>query len=499
MNTSGILVLSFLLTVWNVGLATEVQQSAAEYVRRAQAYLVQQNFKQAMEAAQMALRLDPQSAEAESLLGTAKFALGELDAAQSHFRRALEIAPGLIPARRSLGATYLKQKRLKEAQHEFELVLASHPHEFVSLSSLGLIFLLEDQPVKALDQFEKAYRLNPADAALLMGILEARLKLKQEAGAAATLAELDARLTAHDPRRLQVAALLALEGSLGLAIQEYEHLRKVQPDSYEINYNLALAYHRAGKESEAALLLQRLLAHRENGELQNLLAEVEDRRGNPLAALRAYRRAAELDPRNEDYRFDDAQALVQRGALDLALEAFAAATKDFPASVRMWLGWGAAYYLKGSYEDAARTFLRAAEIAPQAPGVYYLLGRAYGASASLQDAIARQFSRYLSTEPHDPWAHYFYGKILAARNRQGLPADLKEAKRHLEKALVLANDLAEAHLELGNVLEAQGEIEAARRELERAVELDPKSSAAYYRLGQLYRRLGDVVPAEHAF
>lgn len=466
-------------------------QSAAEYRRQAQEYLAQKNYPRARDAAQTALRLEPRSAEAEDLLGTAELGLGELDTAENHFRRALQIDPGHIGARRNLAAIYLKQKRFTEARGEFEFILKSHPDDFVSLYTLGLVFLLENQPAQALEQFQKAYQVNPGDTTLLIGLLEARLKLKDAGEAAATLAELDARLKARDPRRLQIATLLALEGSYELAIQEFTRLRQVEPDSYEVNYNLALAYHRIGKEVEAVQLLQTLLARRESGELENLLAEVEERRGNIAQALRAYRRAANLDPRNEDYTYDYARALVEQGAFDLALGVFAAATRNFPGSLRMWLGWGAAYYLKGNYEDAAQTLLRAAEIAPDAREVYYLLGRAYEASGPLQDAIARQFARYLSAEPRDPWAHLFYGKILAARGREGSSADLAAAQRFLEKALKLAPDLAEAHLELGNLFEARGDTQEARRELERAAGLDPTSSAVFYRLSQVYRRLGD--------
>jgi len=479
-------------------LTAEAQESAAEYCRQAQEFLTQGKYQEAREAAQRALQLDSRSAETEALIGTADFALGDLDLAQKHLQRALELQPRSIATRRTLGATYLKKKRLKEARQEFELVLASHPDDFVSLCSVGLALLLDDQPSDALEHFEKAYGLKPGDPTLLIGMLEARLKLKQEAQARATLSELDRRLEPRDPRRLQLPALLVEQGYYGLAIPEFERLRALNPDSYDLNYNLALAYHRAGKEVQASALLATLLAGGENAELENLLGEVEQNRGNHARALTALRCAAELEPQNEDYRFDYAYGLLRRWALDQALEVFASATKEFPKSVKMWLGWGAAYYLAGKYEDAARTLLRAAEIAPRAPEVYYLLGRAYDAAGPHQNSVQRQFSRYMNADPKDAWAQYFYGRILAARSRQASSGDLTEAQQHLERAVALDSNLAEAHMELGNVLDMRGQIEAARGELERAVQLDPKLSAAYYRLAQVYRKLGETMSAHKA-
>jgi tetratricopeptide (TPR) repeat protein len=104
----------------------------------------------------------------------------------------------------------------------------------------------------------------------------------------------------------------------------------------------------------------------------------------------------------------------------------------------------------------------------------------------------------MKADPKDVWAQYFYGKILAARSQQASSGDLTEAQQHLERAVALDSNLAEAHMELGNVLEMRGQMEAARGELERAVQLDPKLSAAYYRLAQVYRKLGETTPAQKA-
>jgi tetratricopeptide (TPR) repeat protein len=486
----GILALALALSPQEAARSVPPQPSPAQLCREAQQHLSERSYEQARKAAQKALDIDPHSAEAEDLLGTAEFALGNLGAAERHLRRALEIDPRLAAARRSLAATYLKRKRFDDARREFARVLEFNPRDFVSLYSLGLTSLLQDRPQEALTHFEKAHRLNPGEPSLLIGMLQAQLKLQQEERVRITLAELDARLRPRDPRRLQLGALLASEGAYELAVIEFERLHEAQPDSYEIGYNLALAYHRAGKEDEASVLLESLVAGNEKGELLNLQGDVEESRGNHARALEAFWRAAELEPRNEDYRFDYANALVRRGNFDKASEAFAAGTRDFPGSVRMTLGWGAAYYLAGRYEQAAQTLLHAVEIAPRSPEVYYLLGRAYDAAGTFQESIARAFRDHLQTEPGDAWAHLFFGKILLARARQSSPRDLGEAERHLTKAIALDGKLSEAHLALGDLFESRGQLDAARRELERAVALDPKSSAAYYKLAQIYRKLG---------
>ena len=292
--------------------------------------------------------------------------------------------------------------------------------------------------------------------------------------------------------------MLVSAGAYRLAIQQFQRLLEIQPESYDLNYNLALTYHRAAEEDQAAALLASLLEHKDNAELQNLLGDVEESRGNKSRSLAAYRRAAELQSRNEEYRYDYAQSLVRASSLNEAVEVFQAATRDFPGSVRMWLGWGAAYYLEGNYAGAAQTFLQAADVAPQNPQVYYLLGRAYDAAGTLQDTIAQRFAGYLARQPQDAWAEYFYGKILAARAQPSSNEGLVKAQQHLERAITLDGRLAEPHAELGSILEKRNQFVAARRELERAVELDPKSSAAFYKLGELYRQMGERERAQKA-
>ncbi|MGA2984943.1 MAG: tetratricopeptide repeat protein [Terriglobia bacterium] len=486
------------LSVDNLPAAGNPQKTAADYCLQAQALLASEKFQDAREASRRALEIDSHSAEAECLLGMAELALGNFDAAGKDLEEALQWKPGLIPAHRALGGMYLNQNRLNDARRQFDLVLASYPHDFDSLYGVGLTFLHDHQPGAAVDEFDKALKIKPREPSLLASLLQAQLQLKREASATATLTMLDGQFNQEDPRRMELAAMLVSAGAYRLAIQQFQRLLEIQPESYDLNYNLALAYHRAAEEDQAAALLASLLEHKDNAELQNLLGDVEESRGNKSRSLAAYRRAAELQSRNEEYRYDYAQSLVRASSLNEAVEVFQAATRDFPGSVRMWLGWGAAYYLEGNYAGAAQTFLQAADVAPQNPQVYYLLGRAYDAAGTLQDTIAQRFAGYLARQPQDAWAEYFYGKILAARAQPSSNEGLVKAQQHLERAITLDGRLAEPHAELGSILEKRNQFVAARRELERAVELDPKSSAAFYKLGELYRQMGERERAQKA-
>jgi len=413
------------------GAATlKAPQSVEEQCRQAQELLRAGKYQMALEAAEHALAINPESAEAEHLAGDSALGLDDLAGAEAHFRRALELAPGRVDA--------------------------------------------------------------------LMDLMDAQLRLKRVDQAAVTLTAIERQLGEHDPRRRHVAELLVERGAYGLAVQEFEALYRDDPRSYEISYDLALAYHRAGKYARASRFLQDLLAHKDSAELEDLLGEVEQSRGSTTTSLAAFRRAVELDSENENYRLHLGQALVNYGSLNEAVRVFAAAAKDLPHSSQMWMAWGGTLYLLGRYTDSAEKLLHAAEIAPQDPRVYFLLGRAYGAAGPFRDAIAKQFGRHVIETPNDAWAQYFYGRILAEESSQHSSGNLDDAQRYVERAIALDGSLSEAHAELGSILDTRGQLDAARRELEQATKLDPNSSIAFYRLAHVYQELGQKEQARAA-
>jgi tetratricopeptide (TPR) repeat protein len=476
----------------NGGLAVQ------DLCHKARTQLNSGNYAQARATAADAIKLNARSAEAQSLAGQSEFALGNLPAAEKHLKEALKIKPGQAEALRALGATYLRQKRFEAAQGQFEAALRSHPEDIACLYGLGFSLLSQNKPSRALEALAKAHRLRPSDSGILTGILEAHLKLGEPTQAKADLAELNRQLTHHYTQQMQLAAFLVQQGAYDLAIVQFKQLLKSKPESYELNYNLALAYHRAGKEDLAATQIHKMLAQKEEAELQNLLGEVEEMRDNYPQALAAYRQAAMLQPQNEEYQLDYASELALHWNPNDALKSFAAGVKSFPNSASWWMGLGGAYYLVGKYKEAAESLLRASQMAADNPNAYALLGLAYDAAGPLKKPIEQRFDDYLKKHPGDAMAHYFYGKILLDQNQGRADSNLNQAQRELNKAVELQPKLAQAHLELAKLLRLRNDTKAARTQLETVVRLDPESSEAYYQLMQIYRKLGQPQQAAMA-
>jgi tetratricopeptide (TPR) repeat protein len=484
------LLLCTLVVVSLFGARAQERDSGRNWLRQAEKLFEQHRWEQAREAATKALALDPGLTEAELLLGLVATARSNFSEAEKHFGRAVSLEPASFRAHAYLGSTYLQEKRLAEASRSFQKVLQLNPGNATAHYNLGAIALADGKPASGLAHFEAAHRADASDVPASLGILESQLLLRRTAESRQTARRLDAALGPSDPRLLHVAALLAVHGDCAGAIPILEKMLRATPASREVSYNLSLAYFRSGQYDKAAEVLQPLLDAPHAAEAYDLLGAAEEQRNRLPEAIRAYRRAAELEPASEDYRFDYANALLQHQSVQASLTAFVEAAREFPKSWRMRLGLGSACYMAGDYQRAAQALLEAAALKPDSKLAYLLLGKAYESAQSLQAAIAERFRSYLARRPDDAWAYYHYGVILYQRAVSEDQSDFSQAKAHLKKALALDPNLAPAHLQLGIIAQAEGRVEESLGFFERAVQLDPKLPADHYRLALAYQKLG---------
>jgi tetratricopeptide (TPR) repeat protein len=320
----------------------------------------------------------------------------------------------------------------------------------------------------------------------LIGLLESQLMLHRAADVDQSARRLGTLLDDRDPRLFQVASLLAQHGDSAGAIPMMERVRRAFPQSFDVNYNLALAYSQTAQYDPAVQALQAFTGTQGKAEAFDLLASIEEKRARTGDAEHAFAEAARRDPANEDYRFDYANSLLQHEKLEPAIAAFRSAVSELPKSAKLRIGLGSACYLSGDYACAAEELLEAIKLKADSAAAYFLLGEAYDSAERFQPAIQTALQAYLKTTPHDAWAYYHYGAILFSRGS----SDNQAAVANLNKALRLNPRLAEAYLQLGLIALAQGETEEGIRALERAVALDPGLATAHYRLGLAYQKAG---------
>ena len=476
-------------------LASEPTE-ARRYFEQARQLFEQRKWDEAQAAAAKALAADPKMGNAEILLGLVATVKSEFIEAEKHFTRAVALEPQNYQAHAYLGSTFLQQKRLQEAAAAFKKVLELSPGNAAANYNLGVIALAQNSPAAALRYFETVARANHSDAAALIGTLESQLMLRKTDDARQTAVQLQPLLNAGDPRLFQIATLLAQHGESAAAIPLLERIRRAFPQSYDVNYNLALAYLQTEKYGRAAEIIRPLADAQGRAEAFDLLGTIEEKRGHLPDARQAFEQAGRREPANEDYRFSYANFLLQHAEIEPAVAAFRAAVADLPKSWKLRIGFGSACYLSGDYQCASQELLEAVRLKPDSASAYFLLGEAYDSAERFRQPIESAFQSYLKTAPRDPWAYYHYAVILYARAQADGQGAYQAAVSSLEKALRINPQFAEAHYELGLIALAENKTGQAIGALEKAVSLDSRLAAAHYRLGLAYERLGNKLRAQ---
>jgi tetratricopeptide (TPR) repeat protein len=122
---------------------------------------------------------------------------------------------------------------------------------------------------------------------------------------------------------------------------------------------------------------------------------------------------------------------------------------------------------------------------PQNSRAQDYLGNALRLSGRIPEAI-EHLERALSMKPNFAEAHYNLGVAL------GQAGSLPEATEHLEQAVRLKPDYPEAHCNLGVALAQAGRIPEAMEHLEEALRLKPDYAKAHYNLGYALEQEGKI-------
>ncbi len=152
----------------------------------------------------------------------------------------------------------------------------------------------------------------------------------------------------------------------------------------------------------------------------DLLGEIYEDKQDYLKAVQAFQAAAEAEPLSEEYRFDFVSELLTHRNADAAIEVARPAVRDFPASMRLQLALGAAYFAKGLYDDAEGDFLASARESPNAEQPLYFLGLAVEASHKGIPEARELIQAYVDHHQNRYWPFYFLGHLalLDAREDQ---------------------------------------------------------------------------------
>jgi tetratricopeptide (TPR) repeat protein len=344
---------------------------------------------------------------------------------------------------------------------------------------------------------EAARKLAPenVDLQIAAGIARLQAQLENHEDPAATLKSL--RSAAIQPERelearLRMAELLSKAGRYEEATTDFTVASQRAPDRADIFFNLALAQFRIAQFNDALASAERAKQLQDSGSLESLIGDIQEQRGDSLAAVHSYQAAVALEPSEERHRLALALELLRHQTFDAAIVVLDQSAQLFPQSVRIKILQGLAYYLVDRSTDAIRALLEASRLGPNDETAARYLGEiSLQDSASPDPAAAAQLCKFADDHPKNKTANAFCGGVLLRLARETEDTSKKtEILARLQRAVRQAPNEPIAHCQAGKAFEWAEQWQQARMQMEQCVRLDPDSPEGHYRLSRIYRQLG---------
>jgi tetratricopeptide (TPR) repeat protein len=230
-----------------------------------------------------------------------------------------------------------------------------------------------------------------------------------------------------------------------------------------------------------------------------LAGELDEKSGDPLAAVHEFEQAVRLDPSEQNY-FAWASELLLHRAVWQAEEVFQKGAEAYPQSARMLTGWGAALFAGARYDQAALRLCHASDLNPADPEPYIFMGKIQMAAPNPLACIEQKLARFVQDQPANAIANYLYAMAVLKRQQQSADKQaMQQAEALLTKAVTIDPKCADAYLQLGILAASQHQIEKAIDYYTRAIAANPQLGEAHYRLGVAYDKTGQSAKATQEF
>ena len=308
------------------------------------------DFKGAEEQARKALAVDPNSAEAYALLGTALFAEKEPDEALEAYNKVIELKPNDASGYLNRGVLYTSMKKDAEAEADFKKAIALNPKNLEAYANLSRFYQYKQDLPKAEQVLQEGIKNDPDAPANYLRLAALLLQEKRMADAETVVQNLRNQL----PKNADVAGAIAefylAARNPDAAIKEYQRGLTIDPKSERLQIALAEAYLMSGHVEEATKLDEQMLKDKPNDVPGRMIkGRLEAIKGDYPAAVTTFRgvvKDSAARERPEQIRtaaqahFFLGQALIKTGDMAGAKSEFQEAIKLEPDNPDVSRGTG---------------------------------------------------------------------------------------------------------------------------------------------------------------
>jgi len=432
------------------------------------------------------LKLDPFSVEGYNLLGIAYSSEKNYEGALQAFQHALTLDPNSVRTHNNLGNAYVAQEKFDLAEREFVKVLRHDPGNREANYNLGLVLLEKGSPAQAILHLQ---RVRPADVATRLNLVRADLQAGRTVEALKLARELSAQNMDDVQLHVSLGVLLASAKQYAAGQIELERASALQPETFEILFNLGQTYLRSGNYAKAEVVLNRALKLKPNSAATlTLLAQVYSAQNRPVDALDFLTRSHKLAPEDPEIILLLARLSMAQRYFEDAIPLLESGLKIAPKRADLHAALGESYFMTDRVEKAIEEFKVLAGLNPSAPS-FAALGLSYRQLGRFDES--RKYSQEgLKLDPQNASCLFNLGYIEKQQGNQAAAENL------FQRALKANANFSEALLELANLRIADKKFEEAAIRLRRYVKISTDPAPGYYKLAMVERSLHQTEAAQ---
>ncbi len=302
---------------------------------------------------------------------------------------------------------------------------------------------------------------------------------------------------AEPESELQTAIQLTRGGRFEQAIPHFLAARGHVPESFALEFNLALCYVGTRQYRLAIDVLTPLEATRRSAEIENLLAQayIGDRKSEK--GMAALKRGAAMNPKDEKLYVFVSDVCLEQDYSDIGIEIVNMGLQNLPESPRL-------LYQRALFESrleeidrAHRDFERARRISPDSDLGYVVGVEDFLLSGNIPDAI--QLARDGVRKGHDQYMLLTQlGEALLRGGAMPGQSEFSEAQSVLERAVSEKPTYSSAQVAIGKLYLLENRVNEAIAHLELGRNLEPGNPSVYPSLAAAYRRAGEPEKARAA-
>jgi tetratricopeptide (TPR) repeat protein len=448
--------------------------------------LKQGAIEEAKQRIQEQLALHPTSIAGYNLLGIADSSEKKYDAALEAFQNALKLNPSSTKTHNNLGNLYVVQNKTDLAEKQFRAALRLNPEDQEGNYNLGLLLMAKGSPAEAVPHLQ---RVRPPTIETRFGLVRCYLQSGQTA-AGLTLARLLSAQNKDDVRlHFTLGTFLASAKQYRDAQLELEKANALQPEAFEILYNLGQAYLRGHDYAKAELELNRALRLKPNSaETLYLLAQIDAEQSKAVDALDLLARAHKLAPENTDVIFLLAKVSMSQNYFEDAIPLLESGRKLAPQRADLQAALGESYFMAGRADRAIEEFKKLIALDPSARS-YAFMGLSYRRLGRFDEA-RKYFQDGLRLDRRNATCLFNLGYIEERQGNEGAAEKLFQDTLHANP------DFPDALLELANLRIVQKKFLEAAELLRRYVKSSRNPSTGYYKLAMVERNLHQTEAAQ---